>query len=133
MSDCSYLVCVDESAIDRSEHIIATYDVEVASGTTLGEVAETIAFDPTIGTWSRVSGETEDLIEAYSGKVLLPLPSESVQKGQVRIAIPAHNIDPVAGGIPQLLALLGAPYTLKQIARIHLTNLDLPRSFTQRN
>lgn len=131
MSDCSYLVCVDESAIDRSEHIIATYDVEVASGTTLGEVAETIAFDPTIGTWSRVSGETEDLIEAYSGKVLLPLPSESVQKGQVRIAIPAHNIDPVAGGIPQLLALLGAPYTLKQIARIHLTNLDLPRSFTQ--
>ena len=34
MSNRSYLVCVDESAIDRGEHIIATYDVEVAPGTT---------------------------------------------------------------------------------------------------
>jgi ribulose 1,5-bisphosphate carboxylase large subunit-like protein len=131
MADKSYLICVDESAIDRDEHIIATYDVEVTSGTTLDRVAETIAFDPTIGTWSRVAGETDELIEMYSGKVLLPLPSESAQRGQVRIAIPAHNIDPIAGGIPHLLAVLGAPYTLKQIARIHLTNLDLPRSFTE--
>lgn len=131
MSDRSYLICVDEGAIDRAEHIIATYDVEVAPGATLDKVAETIAFDPTIGTWSKVAGETDDLIEAYSGKVLLPLPSENAQRGQVRIAIPAHNIDPVAGGIPHLLAVLGAPYTLRQIARIHLVNLALPRSFTQ--
>ena len=72
MAKRSYLICVDESAIDRSEHIIATYDVEVSSTTNLGKVAETIAYDPTIGTWSKVAGETDSLIENYSGKVLVP-------------------------------------------------------------
>jgi ribulose 1,5-bisphosphate carboxylase large subunit-like protein len=131
MGNRSYLICVDESAIDRSEHIIATYDVEVSETTKLDKVAETIAYDPTIGTWSKVAGETDSLIEDYSGKVLLPLPSEHVRKGIIRIAIPAHNIDPIMGGIPQLLAVLGAPYTLRQVARIHLVNLDLPKSFTK--
>lgn len=131
MAKRSDLICVDESTIDRSKHIIATYEVEVSSTTKLDQVVETIAYDPTIGTWSKVSGETDSLIEDYSGKVLLPLPSEYAQKGTIRIAIPAHNIDPSAGGIPQLLAVLGAPYTLKQISRIHLVNLDLPLSFTQ--
>lgn len=127
----SYLICVDESSIDRQEHIIATYDIEVEATTTLDKVAETIAYDSTIGTWSTVAGETESLIENYSGKVLLPLPLESEQKGRIRIAIPAHNIDPIAGGIPHLLAILGAPYTLKQISHIRLINLDLPRTFTE--
>ena len=131
MANRSYLICVDEGAIDRSEHIIATYDVEVSATTSLNKIAETIAYFPTIGTWSKIAVETDTLIEDYSGKVLLPLPSEHTKKGTIRIAIPAHNIDPTIGGIPQLLAILGAPYTLKQIDRIHLVNLDLPQSFIQ--
>jgi ribulose 1,5-bisphosphate carboxylase large subunit-like protein len=129
MRDKSYLICVDESSIDRESHIIATYDVQVEEAATLDKVAETIAYDPTIGTWSTVGGETETVIENYSGKVLLPLPSENERRGRIRIAIPAHNIDPIAGGIPELMALLGAPYTLKQISRIHLVNIDFPPSF----
>lgn len=127
----SYLICVDESSIDRQKHVIATYDIQVEDDTTLDKVAETIAYDSTIGTWSTVAGETERLIENYSGKVLLPLPLGSEREGRIRIAIPAHNIDPVAGGIPHLLAILGAPYTLKQISHIRLVNLDLPRIFAE--
>lgn len=127
-----HLICVDESAIDRDEHIIATFEIETVSGTTLEEVGSVVAYDPTIGTWDRTAGETESVIERYSGKFLLPLPAEHQQAGQIRIAIPTANIDPIEGGLPQLLAVLGAPYTLKPIKHIRLVNLDLPRDFIAR-
>ena len=125
------ILCVDESSLDREEHIIATFEVETKDGVTLEAVGRTIAFDPTIGTWSQTEGQTDEMVELYSGKLLLPLPAESRQKGQIRIAIPAHNVDPVLGGFPHLLAILGAPYTLKSICHIRLINLDLPRAFTK--
>lgn len=126
----SYLICVDESSIERDEHIIVTYDIETTSDTSLGQIGEVIAYDPTIGTWAKTQGETDEIIEAYSGKLLLPLPSESAQRGRIRIAIPVHNINPKIGGVPHMWAILGAPYTLKQVTRIHLVNIDVPRSFT---
>jgi ribulose-bisphosphate carboxylase large chain len=129
--ELSNLICIDESIVDREEHIIATYEIETSPDTTLGEIGETIAYDPTIGTWERTAGESDDLIQQYSGKFLLPLPDQAQQSGQIRIAIPIRNIDPIAGGLPQLLAILGAPYTLKSIEHIRLTNLDLPRRFTE--
>lgn len=128
--DWGSLICVDESGLDREEHIIATFDIETKEGVTLEEVGQTIAFDPTIGTWSRTEGQTDEMVERYSGKLLLPLPAQHQQSGQLRIAIPVQDIDPVLGGFPHLLAILGAPYTLKSIAHIHLTNLDLPRFYT---
>jgi ribulose 1,5-bisphosphate carboxylase large subunit-like protein len=130
-NDLSQIICVDECSLDREEHIIATFEVETKSGVTLEAVGQTIAFDPTIGTWSKTEGQTDEMVDLYSGKLLLPLPRDSQQKGQIRIAIPAHNIDPVLGGFPHLLAILGAPYTLKQIAHIRLINLDLPKAYTR--
>lgn len=130
-SDLSQIICVDESSLDREEHVIATFEIETKSGFTLETVGETIAFDPTIGTWSRTEGQTDKMVELYSGKLLLPLPRDSQRKGQIRIAIPAHNIDPVLGGFPHLLAILGAPYTLKSISHIRLINLDLPKAYTR--
>ena len=127
--DRGYLISVDESTIDRDQHIILTYEVETTAGTTLGQIGEVIACDPTIGTWAVTRAETADIIEAYSGKLLLPLPAENKQSGVIRIAFPLRNIDPEIGGIPHLWAILGAPYTLRQIARLHLINIDIPPSF----
>ena len=129
--DSKNLVYVDEGCVDREEHIIATFEIETTPGTTLEQVGFTIAFDPTIGTWTRTEGETDDVVERYSGKVMLPLPAENQQSGIVRIAIPIADINPRQGGLPHLLAILGAPYTLKSIRSIRLINLELPRKFLQ--
>lgn len=128
--DWGSLICVDESGLDREAHIIATFEIETKAGVTLEDVGQTIAFDSTIGTWSRTEGQTDEMVERYSGKLLLPLPVQNQQSGQVRIAIPVQDIDPVLGGLPHLLAILGAPYTLKSIEHIRLINLDLPRFYT---
>jgi len=124
-----YLIFVDEECIDQEKHIIATFEVEAAEGSTLEKISRAIAFDPTIGTWTPIAGvNQEDLLSEYSGKVLLPLP-RGTNRGRIRIAIPLTVINPSMGGIPHLLAILGAPFGLKRIHVLRLVNIQFPTAF----
>lgn len=125
---------VSEDAIDLSTHIVATYRLRLAEGEgalALHHAFTLLAFDPTIGTWTDTARLDPDLLEEFSGKVLYPLPNDADPNPHVRIAIPVSNIDPIDGGVAQLLAILGVPFTLKAIPHLRLIDLALPSSFTQ--
>jgi ribulose-bisphosphate carboxylase large chain len=124
-----HLIFVDQDGIDMDEHIIATFEVEVNSDYTIEAVARTIAHDPTIGTWTSVGTDSEELFLNYCGKVILPVPKENELRGQIRIALPITVINPDIGGIPHLLAILGAPFGLKRFKVLRLINLDFPSIF----
>lgn len=125
-----YLIFTDEECIDKEEYIIATFEVEVEEGFTLEEVSRTIAFDPTIGTWTPVTHVNQEvLLNEFSGKVLLPLPRGVSTHGRIRVAIPLSVMDPTMGGIPHLLAILGAPFGLKCFRTLRLANLQFPTPF----
>ena len=124
----NYLIFVDEEGIDPESHIIATFEVET-DGRSLEDISRTIAFDPTMGTWTPIANvDMEALLLKYSGKVLLPLP-RGTNRGRIRIALPLAVINPSMGGIPHLLAILGAPFGLSSIRILRLANIQFPSAF----
>lgn len=123
---------IAEDEIDLADHIIATYRLQVKDndqGLKLHDALSLLAFDPTIGTWTDSVRTTPGLIDQFAGKVLHPFPREEDHAPLVRIAIPMENLDPQDGGIPQLLGILGVPFTLKAIYQLRLVDLSLPASF----
>lgn len=125
-----HIIFVDEECIDEEKHIIATYEVAVERPDTLEDMARTIGYDPTIGTWTHLQTDMEEALSTYCGKVLLPLPRHDCQ-GRIRIAIPLSVVNPSLGGIPHLMALLGAPFGLKRIKMLRLANIEFPSQFTK--
>lgn len=121
----------EEECIDFNEHIIATFECEAEDKSTLEDACRTIAYDPTIGTWTTLADvDREEILANYCGKVLLPLPTGDSNRGRIRVAFPIMNIDVSLGGIPQLLAILGAPFGLKIFKSLRLLNIQIPESFS---
>jgi ribulose-bisphosphate carboxylase large chain len=121
----------EEDWIDFEDYLIATFECEADEKAVLEDAIRTIAYDPTIGTWTSIADvDREEILTQYCGKVLLPLPTSENNRGRVRIAIPVNNIDPSMGGIPHLLAVLGAPFGLKMFKSLRLLNIQFPDSFT---
>ena len=122
----------EEECISLDENIIATFECEADENSTLEDVCRTIAYDPTIGTWTSLAEiDREDILTNYCGKVLLPLPTGDSKQGRIRIAFPLNIIDASLGGIPHLLALLGSPFGLKVFKSLRLLNIQIPESFLQ--
>lgn len=121
----------EEECIDFNEYIITTFECEAEDKSTLEDACRTIAYDPTIGTWTTLADvDREGILTDYCGKVLLPLPTGDSNRGRVRIAFPVKNIDVSMGGIPHLLAILGAPFGLKIFKSLRLLNIQIPESFS---
>ena len=126
-----HFVFLEEDWIDFEDYLIATFECEADENAVLEDAIRTIAYDPTIGTWTSIADvDREEILTQYCGKVLLPLPTGEDNRGRVRIAIPVNNIDPAMGGIPHLLAVLGAPFGLKMFKSLRLLNIQFPDSFT---
>lgn len=123
----------EEDCIDPEQNIIATFEVEANEKFSLEEACRTIAYDPTIGTWTSLAEvDREEILENYCGKILLPLPTGDMHRGKIRVAIPANVIDPLMGGIPHLLAILGSPFGLKMLDSLRLINIQLPSIFSDK-
>ncbi len=92
-------IFLEEDWIDFEDYLIATFECEAEEKVQLEEAIRTIAYDPTIGTWTSIGDvDREEILTGFCGKVLLPLPTGEGNRGRVRIAIPVNNIDPAAGG-----------------------------------
>jgi ribulose-bisphosphate carboxylase large chain len=127
-----HFVFQEEDWIDFEDYLIATFECEADEKAVLEDAIRTIAYDPTIGTWTTIADvDREEILASYCGKVLLPLPTGENHRGRVRIAIPVNNIDPAMGGIPHLLAVLGAPFGLKMFKSLRLLNIQFPDRFTE--
>lgn len=128
------------------QEVIATYFVETAFS--LERAAKVIVSEQSTGTFIALPGETQELLERHSARIISiepletsPLPSlpgakvpagnkGEFQRGIIKIAFPYENIGP---SIPNLLAMVaGNLYELEELSGIRLMDLELPAAFLER-
>ncbi len=122
--------------IRDSEYLIASYYIELPAGTDPYEKAKTFAVGQTIGTWVPVPGITDEMRDAYMGKVVqifdVPPADLSAQMPQTesssyifQIAYPVHNFGP---DFPMMITtLLGNDASTS--AQAKLVDISMPESF----
>lgn len=125
------------------ERIFATYTIE--TGFSLNETANAIAGEQSTGTFLKITGEDNPLVQRQAatvesitdlGEVAGPaLPGAATPKnwdgrwrrGQVTISWPLDNIGP---SLPNLMATIaGNLFELQQLSGIRLNDITLPRAF----
>jgi len=130
------------------DRVLATYLIETPHA--LEHAAAVIAGEQSSGTFVSIPGETSELKERFSAKVLRIEPLETVatpslpgskparssggsieyRRGRVVISFPLHNFGP---SIPSLLGTVaGNLYELQEVSGLRLVDLELPRAFAER-
>ena len=127
-----------------SSRIIAEYFVETPA--TLEAAAVSIAGEQSTGTFTRVPGETAELLARHSAAVesIEPLgfvaspslpgaaPPQDARRGyaqgRVRISFPVDNVGPSLPAIAAMVA--GNLYELRILSGLRLLDLELPRSLS---
>lgn len=113
--------------IDPDAYIIAEYYVE--SGVPTVKVGEQIAIEESIGTWTKVTTETEWIRQHLAAKVFK---YEKGNKGIVHVAFPLELFDVEVGGIPNLLSIVaGNLFGLSLIKSCRLLDLHLPKDYVK--
>lgn len=118
----SYLHLGEE--FEPQKHIIATYRIE--SKKPVVKVAEEVAAESSIGTWTKITHQTEARFNKLSAKVF-----EADKKTKiVKIAYPLELFEP--GNIPQLLSsVAGNIFGMKVIENLRLEDLELPERYVK--
>jgi ribulose-bisphosphate carboxylase large chain len=130
------------------DRVLATYLLETPHA--LEHAAAVIAGEQSSGTFVSIPGETSELKERFSAKVLRIEPLDTVaapslpgskpprstggrieyRRGRVVISFPLHNFGP---SIPSLLATVaGNLYELQEVSGLRLVDLELPPAFAER-
>ncbi len=110
--------------LDHQNHIIATFRLE--SNLPFKRAAEQVAAESSIGTWIKISHETEKRFSQLSAKIF-----EIDKKMKiVKIAYPLALFEPA--NIPQLLSsLAGNIFGMKSIENLRLEDLELPKEYVK--
>ncbi len=109
--------------IDRSTHVVATYDIR--SKTTVKEAAYCIAIGQSIGNPSiRSTLETADMLEQHAAKITMR------HDGLVNIGFPLNNFDAGgADGVSQLMCvLMGGHLDIDLITYCQLVDIHVPNA-----
>jgi len=130
------------------DQVLATYLIETPHS--LEHAAAVIAGEQSSGTFVSIPGETSELKERFSAKVLRIEPLGTVaapslpgskpprstggrveyRRGRVVISFPLHNFGP---SIPSLLGTVaGNLYELQEVSGLRLLDLELPPAFAER-
>lgn len=113
--------------IDPDSYIIAKYYVE--SDFPIVKIGEQIAIEESIGTWTKVTTETEWIRQHLAAKVFK---YDEGNKGVVHVAFPLELFDVEIGGIPNLLSIVaGNLFGLSVIKNCRLLDLHLPKSYVK--
>src|SRR3972149_3316943 len=121
------------------DRIIAEYLVETPK--TLAVAAESMAGEPSTGTFTRVPGETDELRQRFAARVesIEPLESASVpslpgaaaaagqtvfERGRVRISFPLESM---GQNLPTIISTVaGNLFELRYLSGLRLTDLEFP-------
>ena len=107
--------------IDPEDWIICYYYVEGEKGYTPKDIGAAIAAESSIGTWTRVTTETQRVWK-FAGRVI------DVRGNYVLIAFPIELFEP--GNIPQLLSVIaGNLFGLKAVKNCRLLDVRFPRKY----
>lgn len=132
--------------VPSSERICATYRIETRHP--LDRATEFMAGEQSSGTFLKIPGETESLVEQYGARVEsikeletiadLSLPgsrppkgekkARPIQRAEVELSFPLHNIGPSLVNLVTLVA--GNLFELAPFSGLRLIDLDLPRAYT---
>ncbi|MDD5567496.1 MAG: ribulose-bisphosphate carboxylase large subunit [Patescibacteria group bacterium] len=105
--------------LDLKSHLVATFRIE--SKLPLKEIAQIVAGESSIGTWTEVGTLSESVFKRLSAKVI----GLNTKKNLARIAYPIELFEP--GNIPQLLSsVAGNIFSMKVVSKLRLVDLDLP-------
>ncbi len=109
---------------EPEEYLVAIYSLETDSD--FLETAGGIAAESSIGTWTAVGSESEEMFSRLSARVFFADEKSSLLK----IAYPLTLFEP--GNIPQLLSsIAGNIYGLKEVKNLKLLDLEMPGSYVR--
>ncbi len=115
------------------KNIIATFYLETDED--LLEIAEAIAGESSIGTWTSLSTMTDEIFSKLAPKIYWAKhldidDNQETKEGIVKIAYPLELWE--KGSIPQMLsAIAGNVFGMKAVKNLRLLDIDLPDRFTQ--
>ncbi len=109
---------------EPEEYLVAIYSLETDSD--FLETAGGIAAESSIGTWTAVGSESEEMFSRLSARVFFA----DEKSGLLKIAYPLTLFEP--GNIPQLLSsIAGNIYGLKEVKNLKLLDLEMPGSYVR--
>jgi ribulose 1,5-bisphosphate carboxylase large subunit-like protein len=120
--DLVFLPCVD-----KSQHVIATYELEGAHS--LSDAAWELAIGQSVGNPNvRNQWESDDLFITYSAKVIGNKDDfVNIKRGIVQIAFPCVNTNWKEDGITQLMVqVMGGQLDIDNIKYCRLLKLEFP-------
>lgn len=108
--------------INLAKHLVATFKIK--SQEKLEAVAEDLAAESSIGTWTKLTTQTKEIFDRLSAKIF----DIDKNTGLVKVAYPLDLFEP--GNIPQLLSsIAGNIFGMKKIHWLRLVDLDLPEEY----
>jgi len=106
------------------KNIIVTF--RLTSPHSLNQAAEQIAAESSIGTWTKITNETQKIFNQLSARVF----EVDRNQGIIKIAYPLSLFEP--GNIPQLLSsVAGNIFGMKTITSLRLEDLELPEKYVR--
>lgn len=110
--------------IDPQKHVVATYRIE--SDCPLNKAACAVAAESSIGTWTTVTHQTEEIFKRLSAKIF----TKDEEKKTVEIAYPLGLFE--RGNLPQLLSsVAGNIFGVKFVKNIRLLDLEFPEEYVK--
>ncbi|MFA5076656.1 MAG: type III ribulose-bisphosphate carboxylase [Patescibacteria group bacterium] len=107
---------------DYSSEVVVTYYLEPAKGQDFATVAEAIAGESSIGTWTHL----ETLSEQTKQKLSPHIFSVDKERGFIKIAYPLDLFE--KGSIPQILSSIGGNvFSMKIVERLRLEDIEFPK------
>lgn len=104
--------------------LLTVYRIEPAEGKTIEEVAEAIAGESSIGTWTDVATMIPDVGETLRPHIYM------IEPPYVWIAYPSDLFEP--GSLSQILSsIAGNIYGMKAVARLRLEDFNLPQDLVK--
>lgn len=112
-------------SVDPATHILGRFSL-ASEGEPFDKTAGGVAAESSVGTWTDVATEQQDIWEKLHGKV-----TELDEKsGTITIAYPLDLFEP--GNLPQLLSSIsGNIFGLKEVSQLRLNDIVFPESYVR--
>ncbi|MFA6534587.1 MAG: type III ribulose-bisphosphate carboxylase [Patescibacteria group bacterium] len=108
---------------DYDHDVVVTYFVKPARGQKFETVAEAIAGESSIGTWTHL----DTLTDAVKAKLSPHIFVVDKKRGFIKIAYPLDLFEP--GNIPQILSSIGGNvFSMKIVEHLRLEDIEFPKS-----
>jgi ribulose-bisphosphate carboxylase large chain len=108
---------------DRENDVVVTYYLEPAKGEKFETVAEAVAGESSIGTWTHLETLSDEVKNKLSPHIFVVDP----KRGFIKIAYPLALFE--KGSIPQILSSIGGNvFSMKIVERLRFEDIEMPVS-----